>query len=1109
VVTSGRARSEASIVVGRSAARRIADGWLRLAREGTPRVGILRGEAGIGRSTLVRAIGQQAERDGFTVLRSTPPSPSGPPLLPLISMLAPLLDQMRAGRRQDLSTDEHDALDVLLRENATGPSARAHRRGSDDTQRFLAASRLLLGVARSRPVLLAVDDAQALDDASAELLAHLVATAAHTAEHVPVHLVTIAAHRTGDLPAAGGRSPRPGATDALRRVTNEEGAAVLEVDGLDELGLNELLALHGPAPPSRSLLASILRRTAGNPSLALLVWRHVLDDESTTRSYGTVTTAPGVVERARLSLDDAVEQRVDGLSEPCRTLLTVAAVIGHRGRVDVLAAVAGSSVDDTEELLAEAEDAGALHLDELHYAFDDPLLPAALTRAVLPSRRRRLHGEIADTLAALDGSSALAIAGHLQVAGQPDPDACRRWGLAAASEAMTLGSWGDAAAGFVLALERGHAGDDDADLRLGLCVQAASAFALDHDQENCERYGGLAIELARAAGDLETWCTALSELTHARIRIAAGGSMLETDDLRELLLAAGDHEPHLRARVLALLAEIHFIAFDYGPGQAYADEACRLAEEAGDDDLIAFVRFAEGLQHQGRLDLDASDRSFQLSIEHADRSPHSLVRAWARARIPSARWIRGALEAARTAAEEAEELAEDAQDWAELSLVSAWRANIAGASGNFAEAELLAERALVRHRRSDYGFTPVVAYPALAIARAMRGDVGGAHLALSVWRATGASGFADRLDVLVDCLAADPGAAAEVLAERPWRPIREGALDLRRAGVLLGQIEVAAAAGDRDLLAASGAVTELHARGVRLVPGSLSLVSRLCAAVAGLDGPDAALGWIGTARYEASRSGATAERARCDLDEALLLRARGARGDHHRAEELLVHASAAFDRLGMLVMLRHAQHHLGTRAPSASGARKVILFTDLVESTTLNVSAGDEAYVELLRAHDRIVRDLLRRHAGVEFKHTGDGIAAWFASGTQAIDCALALHDRLTGLLLADTGMAVRVRCGLAVGEPIAEGTDLFGLAVVTAARICATAPPGGVLATAEVAALAPDPGVRFTPFGEVFLKGLPAAVRIVRAEPAYSSARQTSADAAESQVQNEPTPSV
>jgi class 3 adenylate cyclase len=1110
VVTSGRARSDVATVVGRSAARRIAEGWLSLAHEGEPRVGILRGEPGIGRSCLVRAITLQAEDHGFTVLRSTPPSPSGPPLLPMIAMLAPLLDQMRAGRRHDLSDDERDALGVLLHDNATGPGTHRHRRGSDDTQRFLAASRLLLGVARSRPVLLAVDDAQALDDASAELLAHLVASAAHAAEVVPVHLVTIAAVRSGDdVASETDRDRTGGRSGALRRIAAEEGAAVLEVDGLDELGLNELLALHGPAPPSRALLASILRRTGGNPSLALLVWRHVLEHEATTRSYGLVTTAPGVVERARLSLDDAIEHRVDELSGPCRSLLTLAAVIGHRGRVDALAAVAGTSVDDAEELLAEAEDAGAIRIDEVGYAFDDPLLPAALTRTVLPSRRRRLHGEIARALIDLGEPSALTIAAHLQVAGRPDPADCRHWGLAAASEAMTLGAWGDAAAGFVLALDRGRAGDDDPDLRLGLCVQVVSAAALDHDHVTCERYGREAIELARAAGDLETWCTALAELTHSRVRVAAGGSKLPTEDLTELLDAAGDDALHVRARILALLAEIHFIAFDYGPGQACADEACRLAEAAGDDDLIAFVRFAEGLQHQGRLDLDASDRSFARSIEHADRSAHSPVRAWARARLPSARWIRGDLDDAGRTAEEAEELAEDAQDWAELSLVSAWRANIAGACGRFAEAELLAERALVRHRRSDYAFTPIVAYPALAIARAMRGDVGGAHLGLAVWRAAGATGFADRLDILVDCLAGEPGTAPEVLRDHPWRPIHGGELDLRRAGALLAQIEVAAAAGDDELLAGSAAVFELHHRGVRFVPGSLSLVARLCAAAASVDDVDTGLDWIDTARRESGRAGAAAERARCDLDEALLRRRRDAPGDAERADQLLVHASVAFDRLGMLGHLRQAQHHLGARAPSASGARKVILFTDLVESTSLNATAGDVAYVELLRAHDRIVRDLLRRHAGVEFKHTGDGIAAWFASGAQAVECALAVHERLTGLLLADTGVAVQTRCGLAAGAPIAEGSDLFGLAVATAARICAAAPAGGVLASAEVADLARGPTVRFVPFGEVSLRGIPEPVSLLRAEPAYRDARQTAADPAESRVQGEPSSSL
>ncbi len=171
------------------------------------------------------------------------------------------------------------------------------------------------------------------------------------------------------------------------------------------------------------------------------------------------------------------------------------------------------------------------------------------------------------------------------------------------------------------------------------------------------------------------------------------------------------------------------------------------------------------------------------------------------------------------------------------------------------------------------------------------------------------------------------------------------------------------------------------------------------------------------------------------------------------------------------------------RAPvSTTRARKVILFTDLVGSTSLNVTAGDDAYLQLLRAHDRVVRDGLRRHGGVEFKHTGDGVAAWFRSARHAVTCALDLQDTLAGALHAESGVEVRVRCGLAAGEPIESSGDLFGLAVARASRICAIAESGMVLVSDEIPPMAMGSGLRFVDRGAVELRGIPGEIHVLSA---------------------------
>src|SRR5207248_11578440 len=74
---------------------------------------------------------------------------------------------------------------------------------------------------------------------------------------------------------------------------------------------------------------------------------------------------------------------------------------------------------------------------------------------------------------------------------------------------------------------------------------------------------------------------------------------------------------------------------------------------------------------------------------------------------------------------------------------------------------------------------------------------------------------------------------------------------------------------------------------------------------------------------------------------------------------------------------------------------RTILFTDVVNSTTLTQSLGDEAALAILGAHDAIVRDALSALGGREIKHTGDGIMASFVSTTGAVRCAIQIQREL------------------------------------------------------------------------------------------------------------------
>jgi adenylate cyclase len=108
----------------------------------------------------------------------------------------------------------------------------------------------------------------------------------------------------------------------------------------------------------------------------------------------------------------------------------------------------------------------------------------------------------------------------------------------------------------------------------------------------------------------------------------------------------------------------------------------------------------------------------------------------------------------------------------------------------------------------------------------------------------------------------------------------------------------------------------------------------------------------------------------------------------------------------------------------------------------------------------------------------GDGFMASFASATRALECAIA-RQRAFAAHNESAGEPIRVRIGLNAGEPIAEQEDLFGTAVNLAARVCAQAQPGQILAADVVQQLAAGKGVTFVDKGEAPLKGFEKPVRL------------------------------
>ena len=133
---------------------------------------------------------------------------------------------------------------------------------------------------------------------------------------------------------------------------------------------------------------------------------------------------------------------------------------------------------------------------------------------------------------------------------------------------------------------------------------------------------------------------------------------------------------------------------------------------------------------------------------------------------------------------------------------------------------------------------------------------------------------------------------------------------------------------------------------------------------------------------------------------------------------------------------------------------------------------------DLLREHERLVREALTAHDGTEVKTLGDGFMASFKSTSRAVECAIAMQ-RAFAERNESADEPIKVRVGLNAGEPIEEDEDLFGTAVNEAARITSIADGGEILVADVVRQLTRGKKFLFNDRGETSLRGFEDPVRL------------------------------
>ncbi|SDF42829.1 regulatory protein, luxR family [Lentzea fradiae] len=467
---------------------------LARAQECTARL-LLSGEAGIGKSVLWEQVLDDAAARGFTVL-SCRPVESEAQLA--FGGLVDLFDRVPDRAFALLPGPQRTALEVALLRRQADDGA------GDPRAVCLATLNVVRSLAADAPLVLAVDDAQWLDESSGRVLEYVARRL--SGERVAV-VMSVRDETGGHVP--------PG-------LSGQDHLVHLRLTGLSIGALHRLVRSAVGSPLPRPALVRLQRACGGNPFYALEL-AGVLD-----RDGG----APGLPLPAPRALSELLANRVVALPPRSRDVLLHASALAQP-TVDVLAAVLGDA-EEVHEALADAEDHGVVEVLAGAVRFTHPLLRSAVYSAAPSTRRLRVHRRLA---AVLDDPETRAL--HLAFgAGGPAPEVAVALDEAA-HLARQRGALENAARMWELAA--GHVTDPVR--RAALLVPAAQCLFSAGDARRARELFETAVAGVPAGPER---AEALLELA---IVVFFGGGPVEATALSDEALACAGADPVLRATI--------------------------------------------------------------------------------------------------------------------------------------------------------------------------------------------------------------------------------------------------------------------------------------------------------------------------------------------------------------------------------------------------------------------------------------------------------------------------------------------------------------------------------------------------------------------------------
>jgi DNA-binding NarL/FixJ family response regulator len=565
-----------SAFVGRAVELGQLDAVLDRAEQGRPQVVLVAGDAGVGKTRLLLAVGDRARRRGMRVLAGgcVELGDIGLAYLPVVDALRGLADDPEEVALLAGAAATAPALGRLLPRINLAEPVGGLTDDLDQLQVLDAVRAVLTGLAERSPVLLVLEDLHWADRATRDLVAFLARTLRSGRVTLAVSYRSDELHRRHPL--------RP----LLAELVRLPGVERLELAPFTRAELAEHLGAIAGVPLAPEQVEGIHARSEGNPF------------------YAEQLLAAGAGDaRGELpaTLAEVLLARVQGLSEPAQQVLGVAAVVGHRVPHRLLAAVAGRPEAELEAGLHEAVGAGVLVTDVAagSYAFRHALLQEAVYGDLLPGEQARLHAACARLLAADPDGAAAELAHHCLAS--HDLVGALAASVRAAEEAEAVLAPAEALRHLSNALrlwERlpepaAAVGIDRVELTLRAAAAAGAAGEL-------HRAVSLAQDAARTANAIEDPARAASAYERLGLYLFVAGRVEEALTARAQAVELVPAQPptRLRARVTAAIAMALVDARRPAEARRWCDEALAAARGAGSVDEEADVLITLGVIEQ-------------------------------------------------------------------------------------------------------------------------------------------------------------------------------------------------------------------------------------------------------------------------------------------------------------------------------------------------------------------------------------------------------------------------------------------------------------------------------------------------------------------------------